>query len=446
MASIEKKLCYSGASALSEGTGGLALSLVSATDAPRAREFLRAFAREPEVTAKALRAVSEIVGSRFYVPPAMLARILREADPVATVGTEAVRFEGFSACCSAFIRHDLLDGSLEVTERGKGTTNVDFGPELRAALARVRKNSTLEVSIGPEAVEIEADGAAVVERKVPLPVRWLKGFAEVQNHMADMEHAFTLDRARAIRFLRALPRGKSDHLQWVSTGGTGLRLTARETPGAVPLRGAQRLRILDTVVPLAQALEIHVNRELGSSAWVLDFGTQRLCLVLNAEPWRGFSGDGRLLSDLAGEGEGALAALRAALNWQDRLDPVALAAQAGQPEETVRAGLARLAANGLLGFDLASGTYFHRVLPYDLEKVAALNPRLTAARALVEKGAVTIEVAASRALVQSGDVRHEVRFEDETPSCTCPWYAKNKGARGPCKHVLAVEIAMDDKT
>src|SRR5688572_22416902 len=79
------------------------LVLASSSEVER-RPFLQARLAFPQVTARALRAVSDMAGARFYVPPAMLARILREADPVATVSPQAVRFEGFSACCSAYVR------------------------------------------------------------------------------------------------------------------------------------------------------------------------------------------------------------------------------------------------------------------------------------------------------------------------------------------------------
>ena len=148
---------------------GSAITLATDRSVPGGAAFLKARALAPIVTAKSLRAVSEIVGSRFYVPPSMLAKILREADPVATVGTDAVRFEGFSACCSAYIRLDIDEGALDVAERRKGTTNVDFGPELRGALASVASDTDLRIGIGAEAVEIEKDGERIIEKKVPLP-------------------------------------------------------------------------------------------------------------------------------------------------------------------------------------------------------------------------------------------------------------------------------------
>jgi len=90
-----------------------------------------------------------------------------------------------------------------------------------------------------------------------------------------------------------------------------------------------------------------------------------------------------------------------------------------------------LAARGRAGFDLDAGVFFHRDLPYDLTQVEALHPRLLAARKLVP----------------------EVRWEDDhawvgeyrvaPPACSCEWWARYRGERGPCKHVLAAELARD---
>ncbi|MDU8946400.1 SWIM zinc finger family protein [Ovoidimarina sediminis] len=443
MAALDHAFRYSGPSKLRDSADGRALALVSeaAPESSESGRFLSAKALVPDVTAKGLRAVSDIVGSRFYVPPAMLARILREADPVATVGPSAVRFEGFSACCSTYIRLDLYDDALEVSERRHGTTNVDFGAELRGALASVGRETALGLSIGARDVTVARDGHEIIEKKVPLPVRWLKGFAEVQVVIAEMEPVFRLPRVAAQRYLRALPRGKADHQLWVSYAGGTARVSTRETQGAVPLRGVQRLRVLEPLTALANDLQVHVNQRTGATSWALDFGSQRLWLVLNAEPWRGFSGDGGVLSKIASEDDTAVAAVRAQLNWQDRIDMTTLAGATGLTISEISRALAKLAAIGLLGFDLHSGCYFHRVLPFDMKRVEGLNPRLKAARGLVDKG--TVYIKGDSALVESETAVHTVSPSEEGWRCTCPWFAKNGIERGPCKHVLAVEILLD---
>ncbi|MEM9247944.1 MAG: SWIM zinc finger family protein [Pseudomonadota bacterium] len=444
MAAFDQTYRYAGSSALRPSAAGQSLRLVSdqsaQTDGPA--HFLSARALAPDVTAKGLRAVSEVVGARFYTPPSMVARLLREADPVATVSPGAVRFEGFSACCSVYARMDLGDDALDTTTRRNGTTNVDFGPELRAALAGVGPETELELGIGADAVDVTRDGARVVERKVPLPLRWVKGFGQVQVALAGMAPVFTLSRLRAQRFLRALPRGASDHAQWVALApGGAARLSTRPATGAVPLRGGHRLRVLEPMVARAEALEVHHDPGTQATAWSLVFGAQRFTLVLNAEPWRGFSGDGGLLSNLATSDGAATATVRAWLNWQERIDPEGLCGATALEPGEVQSALAELAALGLVGYDLGQGGYFHRVLPFDAEQIAALNPRLDAARALVAAGKVTLD--GTEATVESDDVVHRVRPAGDGWSCTCPWYAKTAGGRGSCKHILAVEITLE---
>jgi len=76
------------------------------------------------------------------------------------------------------------------------------------------------------------------------------------------------------------------------------------------------------------------------------------------------------------------------------------------------------------------------VLPFDLALVDDLNPRLAAARELLEQQAVKI-ISNDPVEAQVGE--HRVREVAHELHCTCPWFAKYQGGRGPCKHVLAVE-------
>lgn len=405
--------------------------------------FFDGYLNDPMISAMCLRAVSDMVGTRFYVPPAMLTRILREADPVATVAKDLLRFEGFSACCSTYIRHDISADAFTADVAFPGTVNVDFRDDMRASLAKVRRDAQLRLSISADAVKVEHDGKGFIEKKVPLPVRWLKGFAEVQTHQAGMAHAVRLGKVAAQRFLHALPRAASGQPQWVVVSGSSVRLSARVVPGSVRIKGTQRLRILERLASVADKLDLYFNAAQGSSAWVLGFGAQRLTLVLNSEPWRGFLGDGQLLSDLASTPDAGVAKLRAQLHWQSILQPALLARDCGLTPAQTNQGLARLAVSGLLGFDLATNAYFHRVLPFDLDKIEKLNPRFSSARKLVISGAVTLRPD-SGADIRSGDVIHRVRHTPEQTTCTCPWFAKHQATRGPCKHILAAEIQIEE--
>jgi hypothetical protein len=174
------------------------------------------------------------------------------------------------------------------------------------------------------------------------------------------------------------------------------------------------------------------------SAWELDLATARLTLTLSPDVFRGFSGEGALLAALA---TGASSAdedlLGVLLSWEPVLDPAALERNSGFPPERTRLTLSRLAASGRLGYDLRESGFFHRELPFALDETA--HPRLAGARALVAGGAVTLTEAGA-IVGDAGGAGHRVTFTAVEDTCTCPWWGKHRGTRGPCKHVLAARI------
>ena len=87
----------------------------------------------------------------------------------------------------------LPAGRLRRRDRRAGTTNVDMGADLRAALAGVQERSALGLAVGASSVEVAADGADAVERRVPLPSRWVRGFLEVQAIQAELAPVAVLD-------------------------------------------------------------------------------------------------------------------------------------------------------------------------------------------------------------------------------------------------------------
>ena len=94
--------------------------------------------------------------------------------------------------------------------------------------------------------------------------------------------------------------------------------------------------------------------------------------------------------------------------------------------------------SGQIGYDVAEAAYFHRSLPFDAARVKRANPRLAAARALIEQGGVRLH--ADGASVTSGPNTYHLRLEGGRLRCTCQWWAENGGQRGPCKHELAARI------
>lgn len=417
--------------------------------APNPR-FFRGQLRHPVVASDLLLTLGDVARSRFHVPAAMLIRMLELADPVATCADDRLRFESFSACCSVYGRVDLLPGAYEGDAIGRGTTNVDFGPGIRAALAGVKDRSRLGLSVGASDVEIEADGESVVERRVALPSRWLRGFLEVQAIQAELTPSAEVDAAGTRAFLRSIPKRPSKRPVWIAPAGRGLRIVHHDPgSGAIGLARLDRLRLLDRVARHATSMRVFAAAGDGSTGWQVDVPGARLTLVLSPEVWRGFSGEGRALHRLAaGANPSTIAVVRGALGWEPRLGVEALAASTGRTRDEVSGALAALALSGVVGYDLADAGFFRRELPFDLGRVERLQPRLRDARRLVDGNAVRIDAADGSGLnawvAGTGGVEYRVRSSADGWTCTCPWWGRHRGDRGPCKHVLAVQLVATD--
>jgi hypothetical protein len=438
---------YLHSSALVKSAGAPQLRMATSGGQAENPYFFRGKLLHPFQIGILLRGLMEVVQSRYYVPPSVIARNIRLADPVVTSNDDRLRFEGFSACCSAYARVDLLPGATDGETIGRGTTNVDFNPSMLATLARLRDGEEVQLAVGADEVRLERGSEAIVERKVKLPIRWLKGFAEVHAYLPRMTLMHEVSALAAQRFLRSLPTIKARTTSWVVRDGAGLRLTQRETALAVPVAGIDRLRALEHLARHARGLQVFADLDSESSGWTLLLDEARFHLVLSPEPARGFSGEGQSLNDLAGGlWQNALPGVRASLCWQSVIDEARLIDRVGQPRECIRAALAALGARGLVGYDLGTAAYFHREMPFDLEQVEELHPRLIDARALVAEKKVRLvrrEGTEAELYVQGTNVEHRIRLQGEKSICSCPWFAQHGGQRGPCKHVLAARLMLE---
>ena len=109
----------------------------------------------------------------------------------------------------------------------------------------------------------------------------------------------------------------------------------------------------------------------------------------------------------------------------------------------VTAGLAWLAASGRLGYDIDAQAYFHRELPVNSDKAPRNNPRLVDARRLVTENGVRRQRDGWLARGSHGNA-YTIRGDDGRLRCSCAWEVEHGGARGACKHLLAVQIFETD--
>ncbi|WP_223291206.1 SWIM zinc finger family protein [Streptomyces avicenniae] len=399
--------------------------------------------RHPEQFARSLLSVLDVahVGYDRRRPAA-------PRDPVASSDGERLRFESLSVCGGVAARLDVLPDGIAVDTPARGSTSVEAGPQLRAALDRVRDGRPLRLVVGHDEPETASDTAP--KRRVPLPERWLRAFAELHAVSARLDLRAEMTPAEAARFLATLP-GATGSLRslWAVPVGDRLRTSMRPAVGAVHLAGPGRLAALRPLLRFATALRVYgppVRHDSAptASAWELLMPGMRLVLTLSPDARAGFPGSAPALDALEAERASEDAGLiESQLDHRGGLDLGALAGNAGLGLARVRTALGLLGSAGRLGYDVAEAAYFHRDLPYDAVRSERLIPRLAAARALLAEGQVRVDSRARTATVAGPDRTHEVTFAPDgiAEDCTCHWWAEHRVSRGKCRHALAAELA-----
>lgn len=147
---------------------------------------------DPYTTARCLIALSNVVQSSFSLSPFELAKL---KDPIVTAGNEKIRFEGFSHCAGVYARVDVLPEGHDGEFLENGTTNVDFNQPMISALSRVGRQDKLLLAVGKKEISLQQEGQEkVIERKVPLPIKWIKGLTTVQVYLSQADKAFSFNR------------------------------------------------------------------------------------------------------------------------------------------------------------------------------------------------------------------------------------------------------------
>jgi len=407
------------------------------TDAPC---FFWGDVSQPFILARCLITLSNIVKSSFNLSPFQMALL---KDPIVTAGNSRLRFEGFSHCAGVYARVDVLPDGLHGEFLENGTTNVDFNQPMITALGSIRPNEKIMLSVGEREVGLYKEEEKVTERKVPLPVKWIKGLGAVQIYLSESEKLHTFNKIQTQQLFRGIPKGSVKTDYYLIIRGNKPMFSPVKSVDAVCIGGLHRLRLLEPLLPYIDQMQVFPHADMQSTTWQLYMGNIKFSFSLSRETWRGFSGEGAVLDSLIGD---------ISDEWIDALDKYAYANQSFNPsvfalnenislkKTTNLTG--RLAAMGLLGFDLDDNGFFYRRLPFKLNRIAGLNPRIKNAEKLIAEGKVeilNINTVRTEARVQGTGVQHTVIIDRDKERCTCEWFSKYQGERGSCKHVLAVK-------
>ncbi|MFD6175424.1 MULTISPECIES: SWIM zinc finger family protein [unclassified Isoptericola] len=432
---------FVGASTLDDGGLALALAPGLAPGGPEASpSFFHGFATHPQVLARSLVTLADVTATRYVQPAPSTQR-----DPVLTAQGDRLRAEVFSACNGVYARLDLLGDGLDGGEIGSGTTNVDLGPDTRRALTGVGRADLLHLDVGVGGLRVATPGVQVVERPVEMPPRWVRALGNAAELHHGLAPVLRLDGAAARSFVASLPAATSTARSgWLTAAPSGARLAPRRSAGSVHVSGLHRLAALKRLLVHVRGVTVYGPADGGAGPALVEVALPgaRVSVGLTAEPWRGHSGEGSLLDGLAApEASGDADLVAALLAFEPVVDVARLARDAALDDARVRAALAVLAAQGRVGWDAHDAAWFHRELPDDPGRPERDNPRLRAARALAASGGARPDGDGFLVRGSGGDHRVRLAPGGHGPdTCTCTWYLRHGGDRGPCQHVLAARL------
>ncbi|WP_017496079.1 SWIM zinc finger family protein [Flavobacterium sp. WG21] len=395
---------------------------------------------DPYVTAKCWSTIAKVVRSSFGpVPPSL-------RDPIVSAGSERLRFEGFSSCNGVYVRLDMKPEAIDGEFIANGTTNVDFNDPMLNALNAIQKNEKVTLAVGQQDVQVITSKTKVVEKKVTLPMRWIKGLTSVQLYLADMDLKFELNKIQTIQLFQSLPKGSVKGDFFITKRAGKFMFSTLATSDSVRIGGVQRLRLLEGILAIVDKIFIYESDDKQTCAIVCEFGKMQLLMAFSPDSYRGFSGEGNVLETMTENLPMEwVYGLNSLLKSNETFDPTMLSIENDIDFGTMDNLTSNLSSMGLLGYDLSEKAHFYRRLPFKTERILSLNPRLKNAKKLIDKEEVEITERRAdyiEAKVKGSGVVHKVIIDNISQKCTCDWFTAYQGKRGICKHILAVKMIL----
>ena len=432
---------YQGISTLSKTKGINNLVMAHQTEIEEVNNipcFFWGSLTDPYVTAKCWSTIAKVVRSSFGpIPPSL-------RDPIVSAGAERLRFEGFSSCNGVYVRLDMKPESIDGEFIANGTTNVDFNDPMLNALNAIQKNEKVTLAVGHQEVQVITTKTKVVEKKVTLPMRWIKGLTSVQLYLADMEMQFELTKIQTIQLFQSLPKGNVKGEFYITKRAGKFMFSTLATSDSVRIGGIHRLRLLEGILAIVDKIYIYESSDKETCAVVCEFGKMQLLMAFSPDAYRGFSGEGKALENMSENVPVEwVYGLNSLLKSNETFDPTMISIENDIDFGTMENLTASLSSMGLLGYDVAERAHFYRRLPFKTERILSLNPRLKNAKKLIDNEDIEIVIRKSNyieAKVKGTGVTHKVIIDGEKQLCTCDWFTAYQGKRGICKHILGVKM------
>ena len=95
-----------------------------------------------------------------------------------------------------------------------------------------------------------------------LPVRWLKGFVEVQIYQSALTPVMEIPAVELEKLTRTLPQQnilQAGAITYLVPSGKAVRLSQRPSPGAVPVGAISRLKALQPILRYAKTVRVYAS-------------------------------------------------------------------------------------------------------------------------------------------------------------------------------------------
>jgi hypothetical protein len=329
------------------------------------------------------------------------------------------------------------------------------------------------LQVDPSGFEVKVEGREDYrEEKIDLPNTWLRGFGQIQAAMAlparvvelPVETVYSLlaflkrhrekTGPRSLKF--ALNPGKAPIITvepWgvpVASRGAPFR---GEKPEEIKVWGRRRLMSLARVLPLAERVEVRLLGTGLPSIWVVHMGEMRLTLALSGWTTNDWSAGAslELLGPATHVDAGIVDSLRNYMMKSQRASSQVLVKATGLSKDVLYSGLHRLAKEGQVIYDFTSELYrWREVMPWALSMETLGPPPVEVSEGQKLVGKVSIErreaMGAKLLVVAKVDktsveavLSGDQRFQ--RAKCSCSYFHKNKLRTGPCRHLLALQLA-----
>ena len=405
-----------------------------------------------------------------------LFRALVPCDPVVTVAPDVVMFECFAkdeasyGCLS--VDRDAFRGA-DAAELG--TTNVDYSLALFDHFQTLRTYRPTRLLVDPTGFEVAAgagDGATLREEKIDLPASWLRGFGQLQAAMAlparrielsvDVVYSILAhlrrhrEKTGPRSLVFALAPGKPPQIM-IEPWGTTLVSRGRPydgPPETIKVWGRRRLMAFARTLPLAERFDVQLLGTGLPSVWVARMGELRMTIALSgwtANDWSGGSSLDQYFGGLEAR-PATVDRIASHLETERTATLAQLRTVASEDDKIVLGSLHALAKRGQLAYDFATGAYRWRPILDAALSDAMLGPEpeeVTEGKLLANavKVARDERVGAKQLVVAKvKGTSCEAMFDADgvisRARCTCSFFHRMRLRAGPCRHLLALRIAV----